>query len=176
MRSKLVLVGDPAVGKTALAQMFHSHGQRFPKNYLMTCGVEFSVKAVSLPDGETHVELHMFDTAGQDIFSDMLPQLYDGAMGIFLVYDVTRAHTLEACTIWYDRVLQAMGANKGSLPGVLVANKTDLRERAVVPRAQGVQIATQLGLQFFETSALEARDVDAPFAAAAALIKQAADA
>jgi len=57
--------GDPAVGKTALVQMFHSSGQRFPKHYLMTLGVEFCTKAVPLLELDTTVELHLFDTAGQ---------------------------------------------------------------------------------------------------------------
>lgn len=58
-------MGDPAVGKSALTQMFQSNGQRFPKVYNMTCGVDFSVKAVRIPDSDEAVELHMFDTAGQ---------------------------------------------------------------------------------------------------------------
>ena len=58
-------VGDPAVGKTALVQMFNSNGQRFPKHYMMTLGVEFCVKSVMLQDADTNVELHIFDTAGQ---------------------------------------------------------------------------------------------------------------
>ena len=58
-------MGDPAVGKSALTQMFHSNGQRFPKAYNMTCGVDFSAKAVNIPDTEEAIELHIFDTAGQ---------------------------------------------------------------------------------------------------------------
>ena len=58
-------MGDPAVGKSALTQMFHSNGQRFPKVYNMTCGVDFSAKAVKIPDTEEAVELHIFDTGGQ---------------------------------------------------------------------------------------------------------------
>lgn len=60
-------VGDPAVGKTALAQVWHSQGQKFPKHYQMTCGVDFCVKGVPIPDTDVTVELHLFDTAGQDM-------------------------------------------------------------------------------------------------------------
>ena len=58
-------MGDPAVGKSALTQMFHSNGQRFPKAYNMTCGVDLQVKPVKIPETEEAVELHVFDTAGQ---------------------------------------------------------------------------------------------------------------
>ena len=83
--------------------------------------------------------------AAQDIYAEMVPSFWEDAEAVILVYDVTRAHTLEACANWYGRLLQTLG--KDSLPGVLVANKTDLRERLVVKRAEGQQLASQLGLQ-----------------------------
>jgi len=88
---------------------------------------------------------------------------------VVLVYDVTRAHTLEACANWYGRILQAIG--KDSLPGVLVANKMDLRERIVVKRPEGQQMAQQLQMEFLETSAQDAQDAEQPFQAVAKLIK-----
>jgi len=68
--------GDPAVGKTALVQMFSSSGAKFPKTYQMTCGVEFCSKQVPIPDTDVSVELHIFDTGGQDLFTEMLPSLW----------------------------------------------------------------------------------------------------
>lgn len=35
LRCKVVVVGDGAVGKTAITQMLHSGGQTYPKNYVM---------------------------------------------------------------------------------------------------------------------------------------------
>jgi len=164
-RPKVLVMGDPAVGKSALTQVFHSNGQRFPKAYNMTCGVEFCVKAVNVPETEDAVELHIFDTAGQDVFAEMMPEYWQDAKGIVLVFDVTRVHTLEACGIWYQRALEAIGAS--SLPGVVVANKIDLRERLVVNRQAGQQMAGSLGMPYFETSALDSNEIDAPFVALA---------
>ena len=157
----LAQVGDPAVGKSALVQMFHSGGQRFPKAYNMTCGVEFSVKAVNVPGTEEAVEFHVFDSAGQDIFQEMMPSYWEGAKAVILVYDVTRAHTLEACGHWYSRLLEVLQVD--ALPGAVVANKIDLRERLTVQRAQGQQMADSLNMRYFETSALDGVDIDAPF-------------
>jgi GTPase SAR1 family protein len=44
LRCKVSIVGDPGVGKSALSQMMHSGGHMFPKNYVMTTGVDFAVK------------------------------------------------------------------------------------------------------------------------------------
>ena len=165
VRTSLALVpqmGDPAVGKSALTQMFQSGGQRFPKAYNMTCGVEFCVKATAVEGTDEAVELHLFDTAGQDVFAEIMPQYWEGAKGVILVYDVTRAHTLEACSIWYRRLLDETGGE--SLPGVLVANKMDLRERTCVSRQDGQQMAQNLGMHFFEASALDGVGIDDPFA------------
>ena len=96
--------------------MFQSNGQRFPKLYLMTTGVEFCVKGVPVPETENTVELQIFDTAGQDVYAEMMPSFWEGALGVVLVYDVTRPHTFEAVGVWYDRLREALG--KESLPGV----------------------------------------------------------
>ena len=71
LRCKLVLVGDAAVGKTALSQVFHSGGATFPKNYMMTVGAEFLTKQVPIPDTNAVVELYIFDCAGQSIFNQL---------------------------------------------------------------------------------------------------------
>ena len=90
-----------------------------------------------------------------DVFAETMPQYWEGGQGVILVYDVTRAHTLEACGHWYGRLLEALQVE--SLPGAVVANKVDLRERLVVQRAQGQQMAASLSMQYFETSALDVR-------------------
>ena len=64
----------------------------------MTCGAELAVKAVPIPNTDTSVELHLFDSAGQDIFAELMPSFWDGALAVVLVYDVTRQHTVDACS------------------------------------------------------------------------------
>ena len=116
----------------------------------------------------------MLSPPPQDVFAEMMPEYWQGAKGVVLVYDVTRIHTLEACGIWYQRVLDAIG--ESSLPGVLVANKVDLRERLVVSRKQGNAMAQNLSMPYFETSALDGHECDAPFAALAKALHGGGDA
>ena len=47
LRCKVVVVGDSTVGKSALVQMFHSGGSTYPRNYVMTTWVDFSVSAAA---------------------------------------------------------------------------------------------------------------------------------
>ena len=78
LRRKVVVLGDPAVGKSALVHMFSSSGTRFPKQYNMTCGVELAHKLLMVAEGEAAVELYMFDSGGQDLFDEMMPPLWEG--------------------------------------------------------------------------------------------------
>ncbi|CAM9873193.1 unnamed protein product, partial [Discosporangium mesarthrocarpum] len=71
LRSKVVVVGDACVGKTALMQMLKSDGHDYPKNYIMTIGVDFGVKKIKIPDTDCIVELYLFDCAGQGIFNKL---------------------------------------------------------------------------------------------------------
>ena len=82
LRQKVAVIGDAAVGKTSLVQMFHSGGQNFPKSYVMTLGCDFCVKMVNIPEDQAQgrhvgVELYLFDTAGQSVFNQrQLAQKY----------------------------------------------------------------------------------------------------
>ena len=75
LAAKCILAGDPTVGKTALAQLFHSDGAHFQKNYTLTTGVDLVVKTVAVPDTGDSVELFIFDSAGKELFSEMLDKL-----------------------------------------------------------------------------------------------------
>jgi len=163
LRSKVAVVGDPGVGKSALTQMFQSNGQKFPKNYLMTIGVDFCMKQVQVPDSEASVELFVFDTAGQDLFAEMVPHYWDSTGAVMLVYDVTRPDSLEHLGEWLERISRVSPVDR-LVTGVVVANKADLSERADVKREQGEALARKYGFSFFECSALEHQGVDAPFA------------
>ena len=69
LRCKVVIVGDAHVGKSAITQMFHSGGHNYPKNYVMTIGVDFCVSQVRIPETNATVELYLFDSAGQSMFN-----------------------------------------------------------------------------------------------------------
>ncbi|XP_033622148.1 intraflagellar transport protein 27 homolog isoform X5 [Fukomys damarensis] len=170
-------LGDPAVGKTALAQIFRSDGAHFQKNYTLTAGVDLVVKTVPVPDTADSVELFIFDSAGKELFSEMLdklPQLdpwgssptppgrpgqkkinsghtrWESPNVLCLVYDVTSEQSFSNCGKWLEKArAQIPGA---SLPGVLVGNKTDLASRRAVDPAQARSWALDQGLECFETS------------------------
>jgi len=145
--------------------MFHSGGHSYPKNYVMTIGVDFCVKVVNIPETNSAVELYLFDTAGQSIFNqrELGAKYWENASMVAVVYDVSSRESFQSAAKW----LQGVRAIRPNNPigGVLIANKIDLREtgRDVVSSEEGEQFAQQNGLMYFECSAMQGTDVDAPF-------------
>jgi len=164
LRSKTIVVGDACVGKTAVTQLFYSGGATYPKTYMMTVGADLSVKSSSVPDTDTQVEFHLFDCGGQSIFNqrEWGTKYWDGAGLVVVVFDVSNRESFQSCTKWLQRVYEHLGR---TIPGVLIANKTDLREsgRGVVEEKEGRALAKSLNLAYFETSAELNTGIDLPF-------------
>ncbi|NWX21753.1 IFT27 protein, partial [Aegotheles bennettii] len=153
--------GDPAVGKSALAQMFRNDGGHFQKNYTLTTGIELLVKAVSVPETSDSVEFFIFDSAGKDLFSEMLDKLWEQPNVLCLVYDVTNEQSFNNCAKWLEKLrAQAVGVH---IPGVLVGNKTDLVGRRVVEQKQAQEWAEKQSLEYCEMSVKEMKNFEAPF-------------
>ena len=169
LRQKIGVVGEFAVGKTALVQMFSSGGHTFPKNYVMTLGCEFCVKTVNIPDTNIQVEQYLFDTGGQKVFNQrqMLQKYWGNAAACVLVYDVSNRDSFIALGQWLNEVKAARPGVR--MPGVVVANKMDLRDagRMAVSRDEGAEFAQSQGFQFFEASALRNIGIEDPFNALA---------
>ncbi|XP_008255299.1 intraflagellar transport protein 27 homolog isoform X2 [Oryctolagus cuniculus] len=161
LAAKCILAGDPAVGKTALAQTLRSDGAHFQKNYTLTTGVDLVVKTVPIPDTGDSVELFIFDSAGKELFSDMLDKLWESPDVLCLVYDVTSEQSFSSCGRWLEKARSL--APGVSLPGVLVGNKTDLASRRAVDPAQAQAWALSQGLECLETSVKEQENYEAPF-------------
>ena len=83
---KLIIVGDPAVGKSCFVQQFLDQSIR--ETYDITIGVEFGVKRLSVKDKK--VKVHIWDTAGQENFKSITRSYYRGSIGAFIMYDITR--------------------------------------------------------------------------------------
>ncbi|XP_043376133.1 intraflagellar transport protein 27 homolog isoform X1 [Dermochelys coriacea] len=150
LAAKCILTGDSAVGKSALSQMFCNDGAHFQKNYTLTTGVELLVKTVSVPETSDSVELFLFDSAGKELFSEMIEKLWEQPNALCIVYDVTNEPSFNNCAKWLEKLrAQTLGMH---LPGVLVGNKTDLIGRRVVEQKRAQEWAEIHGLQYCETS------------------------
>ncbi|XP_032076475.1 intraflagellar transport protein 27 homolog isoform X2 [Thamnophis elegans] len=162
LAAKCIVAGDSTVGKTALVQMFCNDGAHFQKNYTL--------------------EFFLFDSAGKELFSEILDKLASVKIFIYLsfllkyllftwmweqpntlciVYDVTNEQSFNNSAKWLEKLrIQTSGIHT---PGVLVGNKIDLSDRRVVERKQAQQWAEANGLEYCEISVKEMENFEAPF-------------
>lgn len=147
---KVVVLGEGAVGKTAIVTRF-SHGF-FRTDYKTTIGSQFAVKNVDIHRSEREkitVKLQIWDVAGQSRFQILRPMYYRGSSGGLLVYDVTRRRTFIVLEEWLEELHKAIGKD---IPLILVANKTDLPDRVVEP-SEGHEFADNHNMPYIESSA-----------------------
>ncbi|MFX0139601.1 MAG: Rab family GTPase [Candidatus Hodarchaeota archaeon] len=148
---KVIVIGNPAVGKTSLIKRFSEH--KFETEYKPTLGANILIKEVELEN--ILIKLLLYDIAGQMKWSEVRQLYYKGAQGALMVYDVTRAATFNSIANWHEELLK----NAGSIPKVLIANKVDLSDKRKIDRNNGMKLASELKCPFFETSALNGTQV-----------------
>jgi len=161
---KLLLIGDSGVGKSCLLLRFAD--DTYTESYISTIGVDFKIRTVEL-DGKT-IKLQIWDTAGQERFRTITSSYYRGAHGIIVVYDVTDVDSFNNVKQWLHEIDRYASENVNKL---LVGNKSDLASKRAVTFEQGKEFADSLGIEFVETSAKNATNVEKAFMAMSSQIK-----
>ncbi len=158
IQCKIILIGDGAVGKTSLISRFVEG--RFESSYQATLGVDLFNKTVKLPNGS--VMLNIWDIAGQTAFATVRSSFYASAMGVLLVFDLTRPASFENIPSWIDDV---NGSGLHGIPIVLLGNKSDLSHlRGVTKKSVKKFLADSKRIEtFFETSAKSGTNVEKAF-------------
>ncbi|CAK7228290.1 Rho GTPase [Sporothrix bragantina] len=120
VQRKLVLLGDGACGKTSLLNVF-TRGY-FPTVYEPTV---FENYVHDIFVDNVHIELSLWDTAGQEEFDRLRSLSYDDTDLIMLCYSVDSKDSLENVeSKWVGEIAD----NCPGVKLVLVALKCDLRE------------------------------------------------
>jgi small GTP-binding protein len=122
---KIVLIGDPAVGKTSLVRRFVQN--TFDDKYIASIGVKVSKKTMEFKICGTDVQLDMmiFDVLGQHDFHRLRRMYVDGANGAMLVCDLSRLDTIESIeSFWYPEMEKIVG----KIPMIILGNKCDLAD------------------------------------------------
>ncbi|KAJ3256148.1 GTP-binding protein Rho1 [Boothiomyces macroporosus] len=159
IRKKLVIVGDGAIGKTALLMV--QSGQPYPENYLPTIFENYVSK---IQYQSKTVELSLWDTAGQEDYDRLRPLSYPDTDIILLAFAICNPDSFDNITEKWHPETKHFLPNTTS---ILVGLKKDLRnDPAVIEELakknnkqpityeQGVEKAHSVGAaKYFECSA-----------------------
>lgn len=154
--AKIVIAGDPAVGKTSLRARYL--GQGFRTEYMETLGADFAVYDSKIDD--IQIGWQIWDLSGETKYHDVLKRFYYGSFGGVVVYDVTRGET-QANVLNWVRDIWEHSTYSEKIPIVLLSNKIDLSNPAhrSLARDMGEKLANDLAAErgghvpFLETSA-----------------------
>ncbi|GMH33924.1 hypothetical protein BSKO_01758 [Bryopsis sp. KO-2023] len=125
LRCKVAVCGASGVGKTALINCLVNGGKAALRTKKLTSGVEVTVFPVRLPHAPVVVELFLFDTSGDPLYWDLIPQYWNGVNNAVLVYDASDLNTVQDCTKWYELLLKLRQDKSERVHCVLVGNKSD---------------------------------------------------
>ena len=154
---KLTIAGDSRVGKTSLLMRYAD--DVFTRNYISTIGCDFRTKSTEV-EGE-RIKMQLWDTAGQERFRAISACFYKGTHCLLICYDVTNKTSFENIDKWAAES-NNYPENKGMLK-VLVGCKVDLEDERQVSKEEGMKKAKEIGISFYETSALTNKGVDVLF-------------
>lgn len=126
---KVLLIGDPNVGKTSFVQRYANN--TFKSDYKGTVGVDFALKVLRI-SGDTTVKLQLWDVAGQERFTWMTRVYYKDAKGCIIMFDLTNRNSFLNVVRWKEDLDSKCWLTDGStVPCLLLANKCDLKDRQV---------------------------------------------
>ena len=170
-RGKVILCGDPGVGKTSLLARYVDG--KFSEEYHQTIGANFLIKEIDLGHIIDKLEienielkkdvkakgfkLYFWDLGGQHdkLFSN--EYYFIQAVGAMVIFSLNQYSSFNNVDFWISKLKEL----SGEVPYILVGNKTDLRRE--VAKSMAEKKAKELGVEYYETSAKLNQNVDMAF-------------
>lgn len=145
---RVVTIGDASVGKTSIInKLVHNE---FNKNEQTTVGAMFVMHLAQV--GNEHVEMQIWDTAGQEKFRALGPIYYRNAHVGIIVIDITSLVSFQHIDEWITNFRKIAG-NEALL--VVAANKADMQMERQVSDDMLASWSANSGIKWFLTSAFD---------------------
>ena len=141
----IMTLGISSVGKTSF--IFRFTENTFQNLFISTIGIDYKVKIIEIEN--TKYKLIFYDTAGQEKFKSVAPNLIKKAHGIIIMYDITNKSSFDSI----PDIIKNIKEEKGNdFPMILIGNKIDLEPDREIKKEEGKDLASKNGIEFFEIS------------------------
>lgn len=151
---RFVLIGDASVGKTSILNRIS--GKPFSFNENSTIGANYQLLTNDVDDA--HVEIQLWDTAGQEKFRSITKSYFRGSNGILVVFDLSKRKSFDETKFWIKNAKEILGDTADML---LIWNKCDLERDVEIEEAE--ELADSHNIRYFETSAKNNINVNEAF-------------
>ena len=150
---KIIIIGNQSVGKTNIVTRYVKG--EFSEDYMITIGMDFLT--CNLKSDDKIFKLRLWDTAGSEKFRSITKGYYSNTCCALIVYDITNQNSFDSVKKWIEDVKNY--ADKDTHL-VLVGNKIDLKDQRKISKEDGQNLATQNGMDFYESSALTGENIN----------------
>ena len=154
LEAHIITLGNGQVGKTSL--IFRFVENNFSPNYLFTVGIDSKFKRMKLKNGE-EIRVQITDTAGQERYRSLSTNYIKKADGILFVYDITKKESFDEIDDWLERLNKDENNNR---PHILIGNKSDLNDLRKISIEEGMKLANEKNMHFYETSCKTGENVE----------------
>ena len=148
----IITLGSSEVGKTCIIQRYIDN--EFSSSTISTIGIDCKAKIFTI--NSIKYKIIYYDTAGQERYLSISSKYIKSANGVILVYDITNQKSFSKIQEWTNNLEK----NNKNYIAVLVGNKIDLESKREVSKNEGLTLANQLNIEFFETSCLTNQNVE----------------
>jgi len=153
---KIILLGEPGVEKTALAQRFCF--DLFNPSEKLTIGVDFYVKTIELQGKK--IKLQIWNIGGEERFKFLIPTYCNGANAVMIIFDITNSKSLNQIS----ELTQIVREKVSNIPIMLIGSKLDLKEVRELNREEGIEIVNKYNLSSYsEISTKTGQNVEKSF-------------
>ena len=141
----IMTLGISSVGKTSFILRFTENS--FQNMFYSTVGIDCKAKIIEIKN--IKYKLLFYDTAGQERFKSLAPNLIKKAHGIIIMYDITNKSSFDSI----PEIIKNIKEEKGNdFPMILIGNKIDLEQDREIKKEEGEDLASKNGIEFFEIS------------------------
>ena len=138
---KIMLLGEPGVEKTALAQKFCF--DFFTPNEKLPVGVDFYIKTLKMHGKK--IKLQIWNVGGEERFRFLLPIYCNGANAAMIILDITNSDSLNQIS----GLTKIIRKKENDIPIMLIGSKLDLEEFREFNREEGIEIAKKYNLSSY---------------------------
>ena len=142
---KIVFMGDSGVGKSSIATRIAC--DTFSAFTDATIGASFFAKMIE--KNEQLYKFNIWDTAGQEKYSCLVPLYYRNCDAAIIVYDITNKTSYKKAI---DSISE-LRKNSSVSSIIIIGNKCDLDKERMVTTKEAQQYCNENDMLFLETSA-----------------------
>ena len=149
---RVIFIGDSGVGETSL--IYRAKFGKFTDGTAPTIGA-----GITVMDGVQNgvsIQYQLWDTAGQEIYRNIVPMYFKGVCGAVLVFSMDDKNSFVSLQSWIDELAQ--NADR-PIKFVVVGNKID-KENLVVSHMEARKWASDRNSSIIFTSAYTSENVD----------------